>query len=533
MSEYNTITSLAESPVKEGVIYAGTDDGIIQVTEDGGTNWKKIDVKNLPDVPETAFINDIKADLYDENTVYVALDNHKFGDLNPYLFKSTNRGKTWKSMKSNLPDRILVWRIVQDHVKPELMFLATEFGVYFTIDAGGAWYKLKGGVPTISFRDLAIQKRENDLVGASFGRGFFVLDDYSFLRDCSSEILKGEATLFNARKAWWYIQRGVIGFGEGKGSMGADYYTAPNPPYGATFTYYLSQDQKTNKEKRKEQEKLLTKDNKDIPFPGWDKLEIERRMQDPKIWITVKDQEGNVVRKVTGPSKKGFHRISWDLRHASKNVVKIEVPKDLGDNFVPSGALVTPGTYTATLSSQIDEELTQLSKPIEFKVEKLYEGALKGLPNDISATFWNELEELSGEIMTISLELQNSIKKVKAMQRALDLANSAPGDLDKNVLKLLNKLYGLDDQLNGSRSKQEIGETTNTTIKQRLMVAALGTAYSTYGPTPLHKESFEIAKSQHKGINEKLLKITIEDIPKLKAELDKAGAPNIEGFIKD
>ncbi|MGM0407245.1 MAG: WD40/YVTN/BNR-like repeat-containing protein, partial [Bacteroidota bacterium] len=200
MSTYNTITSLAESPVQEGVIYAGTDDGLIQVTENGGESWRKIKVSELSGVPETAFVNDIKADLFDANTVYVALDNHKFGDLNPYLYKSTDKGKSWKSIKGNIPERTLIWRVVQDHVKPELMFAATEFGIYFTVDGGNKWVKLTGDVPTISFRDLAIQRRENDLVGASFGRSFYIFDDYSSLRYVSEEQLKQEATLFPTRK---------------------------------------------------------------------------------------------------------------------------------------------------------------------------------------------------------------------------------------------------------------------------------------------------------------------------------------------
>ena len=131
MSTFNTITSLAESPKKAGLIYAGTDDGLIQVTDDGGRRWRRIEVGSLPGVPKDAFVNDIKADLFDENTVYVALDNHKQGDYSPYLLKSTNRGRTWRSLAKKLPDRHLVWRLVQDHVNPKLLFAATEFGVFF------------------------------------------------------------------------------------------------------------------------------------------------------------------------------------------------------------------------------------------------------------------------------------------------------------------------------------------------------------------------------------------------------------------
>jgi len=261
MSNYNTITSLSESPLQEGLIYAGTDDGLIQVTEDGGTNWQKIEVNNLPGVPATAFINNIKADLHDANTVYIVLDNHKYGDFNPYILRSTNRGSNWKSIVGNIPDSTMVWRLVQDHVKPELMFAGTEFGIYFTIDGGNSWVELKGNIPTISFRDLVIQKRENDLIGASFGRGFFVLDDYSPLRHISPEQLKEEATLFPTRDAWWYIPRSSTTFG-GKGSQGASYFIAPNPPFGAVFTYYLAEEYSTKKTARIKLEKDLIKEKK-------------------------------------------------------------------------------------------------------------------------------------------------------------------------------------------------------------------------------------------------------------------------------
>ena len=168
----------------------------------------------------------LKRDLFNESTVYVVLDNHKYGDLNPYLLKSNDKGKSWNSIKGNLPERTLLWRIVQDHLKPGLMFLGTEFGVYFTIDGGSEWTKIKGGSPTISFRDLAIQRRENDLVCATFGRSFYILDDYSFLRDVEPSSLKNkEGEIYTGEigsalytktgsRIWWKrIARGIILYG--------------------------------------------------------------------------------------------------------------------------------------------------------------------------------------------------------------------------------------------------------------------------------------------------------------------------------
>jgi photosystem II stability/assembly factor-like uncharacterized protein len=245
MSLYGTITSLSESPLKQGLIYAGTDDGRIHVTENGGESWRAIE--RLPGITEDFFVNDIKADLHDVDTVYVVVDDHKSGDFTPYIFKSTNRGGTWTLISESLPERHVVWRIVQDHERPGLLFAATEFGVFFTIDGGGQWVKLAGGVPVISFRDLVIQKRENDLVGATFGRGFFILDDYTPLRHITEQSLQAEGLLFPVRDADWYIPKLPLGDFEenGKSSQGDSFYVAPNPPFGAVFTYFLKEGLKT------------------------------------------------------------------------------------------------------------------------------------------------------------------------------------------------------------------------------------------------------------------------------------------------
>ncbi|MHC5066675.1 MAG: WD40/YVTN/BNR-like repeat-containing protein, partial [Planctomycetota bacterium] len=255
MSTFNTITSLAESPVQEGLLYAGTDDGLIQVSEGGSGAWRAVEIGSLPGVPARAFVNDIRADLFDADTVYLAADNHKEGDYAPYLYVSRDRGHSWESMVGNLPERNLVWRLVQDHVDPQLFFIGTERGVFFSTDAGKRWTRLGGGMPMISVRDLQIHRRENDLVCATFGRGIYVLDDIAPFRSVDETQLTAEATLFDLRDAWWYIPRSVLGFVPGVGQQGASYYAAPNPPFGAVFTYYLSEDLRSAEQDRQHAEK--------------------------------------------------------------------------------------------------------------------------------------------------------------------------------------------------------------------------------------------------------------------------------------
>ncbi|MBU2494663.1 MAG: glycosyl hydrolase [Bacteroidetes bacterium] len=524
MSNYNTITSLAESPLMEGLIYAGTDDGLIQITENGGINWKMIEVASLPGVPSTAFVNDIKADLFDANTVYAALDNHKFGDFKPYLVKSTDKGKTWKSIKGNIPDRNLIWRIVQDYVNPQLLFVGTEFGIYFTVDGGNRWTKLTGNIPTISFRDLAIQKRENDLVAASFGRGIFILDDYSALRNLSEDNLNKEALLFPVRKAWWYIERPVVDF-EKETSQGAALYTAPNPPFGAVFTYYLSEELKSKKDLRKENEDKLVKENKNVKFPGWSEVEAERREEKPSVWLTVKDNMGNVVRRIEGSTGKGFYRTSWDLRFPSSDAIDLKIKNF---NNESKGRLAPPGEYTVTLSKEVEGIVTVISGPVKFIVERLYNGALPGAElKDVSA-FLKNISDLERELTASRIVLTNAFKKIEGFEIALNRSSVNHGDLDLIIYNTKQNLYDLDEQLNGNKSKREIGQNEKPSIYNRLSKAKTGIEYSTYGPTETHKQLVEIAEKQLTDFNNKLNSIINIEFVKIEEQLNVAGAP----FVK-
>ena len=528
MSSYNTITSISESPQAEGLIYVGTDDGLMQVTENGGGSWRAVEVGSMPGGPATAFVNDIKADLHDADTVYAALDNHKFGDYTPYLLKSADRGGTWTSIRGDLPDRTLVWRIVQDHVEPELLFTATETGIYFSPSAGGAWVKLAGGVPTISFRDRAIQRRENDLVGASFGRGFFVLDDYSSLRSVSEEQLAEEATLFSIRKAWWYHPRFLFGEDE-KGYIGANHYVAPNPDFGAVFTYHLRDGLKSKEKIRQAGEKAKIEADEDIPFPGWKAVADEMAESDPRIWIIVKDSEGNTVRRVSGPVEQGMNRVAWNLRHPAPEALPLKATSSSsGSKPEPAGLLAAPGKYSATLTKEVGGVITTLNPPVHFEVVPLRKGALQGSSHAEAAAFWRSYEDSVRTSSAVNRSLGTELTRVEAMTKALSRATTAPGDLDERLNRLRTKLQELQDRLLGNRAKRQVGEKTSPNVGSRLAAVELGLVQSTYGPTPTHRKTLEIANDQLRQIKSDLEEARAE-AGALGEDLLEAGAPWVEG----
>ena len=520
MSKYATVTSLAQSPLDGQLIYAGTDDGLIQVTEDGGATWRKID--SLPGVPDFFFVNDVKADLYDADTVYVAVDNHKAGDFKPYLLKSSDRGQSWSSIAGDLPERHLVWRMVQDHVKPELLFAGTEFGVFFTVDGGGKWIELTGGVPTIPFRDLVIQTRENDLVGATFGRSFFILDDYTPLRHVSEESLSAEAQLFPVRKARWYIEKRPLGRG-GKATQGAAFYNAPNPPFGAVITYHLSEGLKTAKQARQKAEKEIAEEGGDTPYPGWEALRKEELEEDPAILLTIRDSGGNAVRRLTGPTGKGLHRVAWDLRYPSTS----PIDPDGGGNFFDdgSGHLAAPGTYTVHLAKRIDGVVTDLGLSETIEVESIVERGLKGAEPAEVVAFWKEMAEMS-RVTEATHNLFHDVEDQLGMMKTA-LMSSTVNDmtLDDDLRDLEDRVQALHEVLSGNDRRDNYGDPGPVSILRRMGVVGIGNMLSTYGPTKMHRRQFEIASEEFEELRQKLDGMISDELPALVERMDAAGVP--------
>jgi hypothetical protein len=332
----STIVTLDESPLLEGLIYVGTDDGLLQITEDGGETWRR--VEDFPGVPKWSYVTDVFPSPRDANTVFVTLNNWQRGDFNPYIVKSSDRGRSWTSVSGNLPARHDVWSVIQDHENGDLLFAGTEFGVFASFDGGAAWTQLKGGLPPAQVRDMVVQKREDDLVLATFGRGFYILDDYSPLREMTPENLSSDAFLFPLRDAYLFQTTGSAPAGSASIGDLAGNFTTPNPPFGAVFTYNVTAD-------AEEEESLV---------------------------LLIRDGDGEEIRELELDATGGLQRIAWDLRANAPDPA--DTPAGGGSSFgnrTRRGPLVGAGRYEATLGWKVGDDVVEVGEARSFHVREV------------------------------------------------------------------------------------------------------------------------------------------------------------------
>ncbi len=345
---YGNASSITESPKKAGLIYVGTDDGLVQVTENDGGSWRKVD--KIPGVPENSYVHRVIASMHDTDTVYAAFNNHQNGDFKPYLMKSTDRGKTWTSINGNLPERGSVYAFAEDTVNPNLIFTGTEFGIFFSIDGGAKWTQLKSGLPTAAVRDIAIQRMENDLVIATFGRGIYVLDDYTPLRMAKPETLNQSSVLFPVKDALMYIcLRLVLRL---PGSISMPLRTRLTE---TTFIPFSKEAPRTMRQKRQEAERAAERNKTPIKYPSIAELRAEAEEEPPAVIFTITDSEGKIVRRLNAPAGQGIQRVVWDMRYTPPAVTAAGGgggrfgggggggDEGGGFNFGPQGPLVMPG----------------------------------------------------------------------------------------------------------------------------------------------------------------------------------------------
>ncbi len=524
---YGNIASIAESPKREGLLYIGTDDGLIQVQDDAGANWRKSGP--MPGAPENTVVQRIVASLQDDAVVYAALDNHQNGDFKPYLFKSRDRGRTWASISGNLPANGTVWSLAEDHVNPNLLFAGTEYGVFFTIDGGAKWTRLSGGLPVIQVRDMVIQRRENDLVLATFGRGIYVLEDYSLLRTLKPEILGQEGVLFPVKASNEFVESSPIG-GRDKGSQGESYFTAPNPPVGAVFTYYLRDSLRTKAQIRRDAEREAEKLKQPVKYPTAEQLREEAEAEPPSVTLIVTDASGKIVRRVPGPTDKGMHRVSWDLRMPPVTITGLVVAEEEEDSEEEeqrprrnSGYFVPPGKYRVTLAQRVDEKTVTVGAPQTFDVTS------EGVP---PTEFLEKVSRLQISVNGAMAAANSTKQKLEAIRKALE-DSTADAKLENELEELDGRLDDLLRELRGDEALRRRQENTPRSIRERAADVAGATRDLLAPPTRTQQDQYAIALAEFEQWLPKLRTLMDTEVKRFEKELDSAKVPLTPGRIPD
>lgn len=532
-SIYGNLVTLSESPKVEGLIYAGTDDGLIQVTENGGDTWRKIE--SFPGVPERTYVNRVRASEHDADTVFAAFNNHKMGDFKPYLLKSTDRGRTWTSIAgdpeaSGLPARGSVYAVEQDPEVADLLFAGTEFGVFFSLKGGEEWIQLKGGMPTIAVRDLVIQEREGDLVLGTFGRGFYVLDDLTPLRQASQELLEQDLATFSVRDTWAYYPSVPMGLAA-KSFQGDDFYLADNPPFGAVFTYHLKEGLKTLKAERQKKEGEAWKEGEDLSYPTWDALRQEAAEDDPQVVLTVRDADGEVVRRLHGPTGKGMHRVVWNLRHPGPDPISL-TPPDTSNPFagVSQGPPAVPGSYTVSFDTVVRGEVTSHGEQ-PFQVKSLGLATLAADDRDAVRAFHRQAADLQRAVSGAQRAHGEAEERLSYLKRAIFETPGIDREATTEAARLEAELRRLEVALGGDRLLRRVSEPALPGIAQRISAVVAGTWSVSSAPTDTERRAYETAADLFEPVLADLTRLMEQDLPALEEKLEAAGAPWTPGRL--
>jgi photosystem II stability/assembly factor-like uncharacterized protein len=394
---FDCILSISISPTDPKTIWVGTDDGVVQVTHDGGEHWTEAS-KNISNLPEFGRLQQVEVSPFDPNTAYAAFDFHELDNNKPYVFKTHDNGKTWTAINAGLPEDDPARVVREDPNKKGFLVLGTDTALFYSNDDGAHWTRLKSNFPTVPVYDLKFMKKTHDLVVATHGRGLFVLDDITPLEATGGEFAKSDFQLFPVQTAVNWHSWSKHGFASGG-------YVAPNPPNGAVITYYLPQEIKVTPEMRKKE-------------------------QTP-VKITVADASGQVIRTFYGPSKAGINRAVWNLRYDGPRKLTFLPPREGSEEeeffFDPSsGPTALPGTYkvSVTVNGKTETQNVAVETDPRFKLD----------PNALQAQ------------LKLGLELRD---EVSALNEALNRLNS----LHKQLTNLQDLL--VTDESQGGEAAQQ------------------------------------------------------------------------------
>lgn len=496
---YGNVVALDESPLKKGLLYAGTDDGLVQISEDG-VNWSKQNV--FVGVPANTRVNQIHASPTDENIVYATFNNQRSGDFKPYVLKSVNKGKTWTSISGNLPERGSAYTIRQDHMDPNLLFVGTEFGCYFSNDGGKVWNKLNG-LPTIAVYDIDIQKRENDLVVATFGRGFYVLDNYAPLRSMNSEVLDKKAHLFPVKDALLYVPSAPLGL-TGTGSQGADLWNADNPTFGATFTLYLKDEYKTLSDIRKADEKKKEENKEDVFYPSMEDIRKEKLDEKAKlIWI-IRDASGKEMKRIQTSPSTGTSRVTWDLYKETTSPITLQKKTPGRYEDYDRGFMVTEGDYTVEVSLIKNGIVEPLVEKTAFKVKALHKNNLEPVNEAELNAFRATIADFSRKVSGTNRLLGETSEKLNYMKEAIQNYPNADLSLMKEVVEIQTLLRECSKALYGDGVPASMEMETLPSINSRLGTTEYQLSGNSRGVTQTQKDNFALVQEEYAPMRAKL-----------------------------
>lgn len=519
------IVTIAESQLDENILYTGSGDGLIHYTHDGGQTWSK---GKAPGLPEYARVHHIVASHHDKNVAYAACQNFLAGDFKPYLFKTSDGGATWKNISSNLPERGSTYTVGEDHEDPDLLFVGTQFGIFVSNTPEFHWLKLSAGLPTATVMDLDLQRHENDLVVSTFGRGVYILDDYSPLRSLDTALIRNEVALLPVPDAEMFVEADPFGF-PGVGFQGSAYYVAPNPEVGAVFTWYVREKPKTLKEQRREKEKKLVKEDGVIKYPSYERLKNESEEIEPYLLFTVRDADGNIVRRMKKDVSAGVQRIIWDFKTSPPAPVSLEA----FDNSIPwaspdLGYMVVPGEYSVSLSMFDGDTLKEIADPQIFECKPLHERDLTQEEITFLESFNRKVYELSRAMSGVDAHRSHLADNLPYLKKATMGAPDAPASIHVRLLEIEQALDDLNKTINGDNLRSKFEGASPTSLKDRVDLITGSLWSTTATPTSTFERAYDEAAANFEEVMDELKQIEAQ-ISKVEDQLEESGAPYTPG----
>ena len=508
------IFALAESPLEEGVIWAGTNDGLVQVTRDGGEKW--IDVtKNIPDLPPWGTVSNIEPSRYDAGTCYITVDFHQVNNRDPYVYKTTDYGKTWKSLSSDIPKSVFSYAhcVREDPVRKGLLYLGTENALYVSFNDGKNWLPLQTTLPHAPVHWLVVQEHFNDLVVATYGRGFWILDDITPLQQITPEVLKSEAYLLAPRPAYRF--RNVAG----PRSTPNDQCTGKNPPFGSSINFYL---------------KSASKEDITITILD-EKGQTVRTLKTEKKTESGQRADGRAAKPFTMPKKAGINRVWWDLRYDRTKEIKLRTrPIDHDHVYVEpkgwrsfgrggrmNGPLVSPGVYSVKLKVG-EKEYTQ---KLEVRKDPHSAGSLADIQAQTKILLEihenvNTLTAMINQIEWIRKQIYDLIEMLEEGENAEPVIKAAK-ELDKKFIAVEDTFFsmGLTGSGDGLRWPDKFY------VKHRFLASSIGG--SDFPPTTQQIEVHEMFKQQLADYQDRLKQLLSQDLSAFNALLKEKNIPNI------